>query len=459
LNELSFAIDLMILAAWIWLGWEISGALAARIPAGYRLAIAYPLGAGIYSFCLFIASWAGLGLNALSLGAIFLLLLAFVRWKERQQPSTGSADALTVDNAGRFEGRHILWLPVGAAILFVAGVAITRSYSSWDAAAIWAVKGYAIADEGSIFAGARWGAHGLSYPLNIPLLISVFRILEGDPLPGSKLIFVAFYVSLMAGCYRFWLDRNLSTLNAYLGVLLLATLPLLFEHGTIGYANLPMTTYVLMSVILGVQASGDARAEFMQLSLLLSGLAAWTRPEAVFLAPIVVLTFTLAIRVLMPSRPSRLRWALPGALVLILPQLFIANHGGEGVMTGAIQATAAAIGRGELRLDAVYTTIRTLGGMMLRPSIWGIVPAALILVPLANLPKLHPRRYPIPAVILAAACAAGLAIIAFYYLVAFTGDLRLWLDTGINRMFLPAGMLLLVWLITLTGEQERAQSR
>jgi high-affinity Fe2+/Pb2+ permease len=81
------------------------------------------------------------------------------------------------------------------------------------------------------------------------------------------------------------------------------------------------------------------------------------------------------------------------------------------------------------------------------------------LVPLANLPKLHPRRYPIPAVILAAACAAGLAIIAFYYLVAFTGDLRLWLDTGINRMFLPAGMLLLVWLITLTGEQERAQSR
>jgi hypothetical protein len=46
--------------------------------------------------------------------------------------------------------------------------------------------------------------------------------------------------------------------------------------------------------------------------------------------------------------------------------------------------------------------------------------------------------------LLAASAAVGAAIFIFYYLVSFSGDLEFWLGTGVERMFLPAGVL--AWL-------------
>ena len=105
--------------------------------------------------------------------------------------------------------------------------------------AIWAVKGYGIAREGTIWAAGHWGDHGLAYPLNLPLLIANYRF-TGDMLPASKLIAPLFYISLCVGCLRFWLQRDVSPLTASLGAIGLAATPLLFEHANVRVRQPPL---------------------------------------------------------------------------------------------------------------------------------------------------------------------------------------------------------------------------
>lgn len=79
---------------------------------------------------------------------------------------------------------------------------LTRAYSTYDGIANWTLKGYGMALERSIFAGAKWGGHVLSYPQNLPLTIAMFRLADGDILPGSKLLFPLFAFSLFLGINR-----------------------------------------------------------------------------------------------------------------------------------------------------------------------------------------------------------------------------------------------------------------
>ena len=43
-------------------------------------------------------------------------------------------------------------------------------------------------------------------------------------------------------------------------------------------------------------------------------------------------------------------------------------------------------------------------------------------------------------------------MVLFYYLVSFGGDVRFWLGTGVERMFLPSVILCFVGIVALTGD-------
>jgi len=422
------------------------------------LSIAFPLGSGVYTWFLFLISWIGIRLTAFTLittGILLLLLTSFLIVVKRKG-SNASPQKRKFRIFDRVKPGTLFAGVVFAVFVVLAVVlAVGRSYSSWDAMAIWSVKGYGIARGETIFAGANWGEFGLNYPLNTPLLIATFDTLSGDQLPGSKAIFPLLYSSLVLGCFVFLNRRRLSVPFAGLGALFIAATPLIFEHGTIGYANLPFGVFLALGVFHAIRGFLDEDRERQIVSGILLALAGWTRPEGVLIIPIVIVALFLALKISRRGEIHWRYWLVPIAIIVGPWLVFTTLHSEGSVMLTAAKEALTGIGNGHLRLDSFYLTARFMLRQLLTPSIWGVLfPVALILLAL-NLPKLRAREYPDIFASLFAAGAVTLSTVFHFYFVAFLGTQRSWLHTSANRMFLPAAILLTSWIFLLAGKDHQ----
>ncbi|MCJ7511503.1 MAG: hypothetical protein MUO23_00875, partial [Anaerolineales bacterium] len=162
------------------------------------LALAFPLGAGLVTFTLFLLSWTGLPLEPWLLLIVLMgwLVPGIVGWRR------GVSDWARRIARGASQARHgwgaremtlLLFLVAGVALS--VGMAVGLSYFEDDELAIWSTKGYGMVLEASVQGGVEWGAHGLAYPLNVPLQIGLFRLVTEDWIPISKVLFPLYYGS------------------------------------------------------------------------------------------------------------------------------------------------------------------------------------------------------------------------------------------------------------------------
>lgn len=432
------------------LGLLISKALAPRLGGLHALALAYPLGSGSLSLAMFMTSWLGASPDfraALVVYFIMVLPLACLYFL-RQLRNIATKEKHSWSRYGRSLIQDLLACGVFFSLASVAGyLAVWKSYSTWDAMSIWGIKGYAIAYEGTILAAGKWGSHGLSYPLNIPLQISLFSILGGDALPASKLISPSYYFSLLLGVYAFHMEQ-FGKPNAFMASLAVGTLPIIFMHATMGYANLPFAFYIAFGVLALYQAYGGGTKSLWPLGGILLGLAVWTRPEGLFMTAMIWAAFLATILILKRELGHR-HWASSVVLflVVILPwQVFLNAHGVHPMIRQAPATALASMRRGDLNLEAFYWIFRFLAGQLIDPSVWGVLLPLSLVVLVAN----HRRAMDIAlrdaAPLTMLMLAVGLSMVGYYYLVSFVGDLKFWLGSGVNRMFLPAGILGAIWV-------------
>jgi len=419
------------------------------------LALSYPLGGGLLTLAMFLASWMGSHLNPRSVLIVYSLLalplacVSFLRQRRRFAHSESSLE----NGRGRSSSYDYLVLGIFMVLALISGIlAVGRSYSTWDAIAIWGIKGYAIAHQGSIFAAEGWGSHGLSYPLNIPLQISLFSVWGSDALPASKLIFPAYYFSLLLGVYAFH-KEHLGKLYAFMGALVVGTLPIVFMHATMGYANLPFAIYIAFGVLALYQAYRGGPKRYGQLGGILLGLAVWTRPEGLVMTAMIWAAFLTTILVLRPDlTPRDLVLSIVLFLVVILPwQLFLKDHGANPLIQQAPRTALAAIGRADLHLEAFYWIFRFLVGQLIDLRVWGLILPLGFLVLAANYRRIKQITLRNTAPLTVMFIAVGLSMVGYYYLVSFVGDLKFWLGSGVNRMFLPAGIMGAIWVFHISG--------
>jgi len=447
LLDLSFIIILLIL-----------GVLVARILLQSRKTseigyLAFPLGAGIFSWILFLASWLGVPIILTTvLGVGFILvastaaLFLWTKKSDSEQNGIGGGSH-TKSQLQKLAPAFLLAGLLATSMILSVG----RSYSAWDAIAIWSIKGYGIAREGTIFAGAQWGAHGLSYPQNIPLLIASFKLLGGDLLPGSKLIFPLFYASLIAGCYQFWRHFKIPSSIAGLGALFVASIPVVFEHSTIGYVNLPFATYIALGCFLAIMGISDQDSKKQAISGILFGFACWTRPEGIFLVPIIVIALLIAFKISSLQPVRIIYWLLPILIIGGTWFVFLNQHSGPSHLSAGVQHLLQSTIQGQLPWEVLPKILRTLLRHAITLDTWGFVfPAAVVLV-ILNCRKLHPKRYPELFTLLAPMFVTAVAMIFFYVLGSFDADLDFMMSTGLDRMFLPFIVLTAAWTILLVG--------
>jgi hypothetical protein len=333
-------------------------------------------------------------------------------------------------------------------ILFAtsAFLAVGLSYFGWDDISNWVVKGYAIALQGSIFAGREWGNVGLSYPLNIPLLIALFRILDGNLLPGSKLLYPLFYASLLVGCYRFLVQHGIRCWVASLGMLLLATTPILYTHAYMGYTNLAFAFYLAMGLTWCADGMKDRGGRRAVLGGLLLAIALWTRPEGFVMCIAVVVGLAAGRELSCPRRDLRW-WALliPQAILGVSWFLFVRGQPLSSVDAYNFMALAwRGILAGQFHWSAFYTIFRFIAGQVVRFRDWGFLPLVTGAGFILGFRVKSLSQDPAYAGLFFATLTIGLALIGEHYMSVFSPGgiafLYQWLSLNFTRLAMPAGV-------------------
>jgi hypothetical protein len=320
---------------------------------------------------------------------------------------------------------------------------------------LWGVKGLRIAYSGSLATVTQWGTNTAQYPLNIPIMIASLQVMFDEILPASKMIFSGFYTALMLVIYSALVRSNLRRSIAGLATLLLATVPFVFRHSTIGYANMALSYYVVSAVILLAGSLRSPELGDSDGTLLLSGFffagAAWTRPEGLLISWLVsglilILAFLkrdihLSLRhvilLLMPIGVYTVFW-------FFLKGVIYDQQFGSDLVTPAL----AQITRGNLHIAEALFILRSTFSHIMRIKVWGVVGIGIIIALILSLVPILWRKS--LWVVFVSGFAYMLAILGFYFLASFdtVHDISWWVNTGLDRMLLPGFLLIWIWGIS-----------
>ena len=457
---LSLLLDILVILLVFAFGYGVVRLILRSVSLFEYLSLSFPVGVGIYTWLLFLLSWVGVPINLLALIIVALLgsgtvaiLLYFKRYQYNQRPAPIEQKS---ESTPRWFKRSTQGL-LGVLILLMILVSLARSYAEWDPLAIWSAKGYGIALEGTVTAGQRWGWHGLAYPLNIPLMISTFKIVSGDLIPGSKLIFVLFFSSTLAGIYCFWKRKGVGDITAYLGLLLLTTVPLFFKHGSTGYANFPLAAYVALGVIWGLEGLYQDRAEALWMGGLLLGLAGWTRAEGIMFALVAALGMML-IRFALYRKSIRPWGCLTPILLIDGAWLVFAWNFFEGTQLGeAVTSMIHLLPQGTLHFFALRAIATGFLQHAFSLDYWGFLFPVTLLFILLNFNTLKPRSHPTQFNFLAITILLSMVPIGLAYVASFLTEDNAFptFMASFDRYFFPPALLigiLGIWLAK-TGKE------
>jgi len=445
------------------------GALAARLLFGESswmgiLTLSVPVGLGLLTWCTFVVAWIlGGRIGIWTFIAVYLaivggaLSLALGRSRFRYT-SLNDAAGSGVRGARRLRISVASLTVTATCLLLLLSVAISigRAYSIYDDIANWALKGYATSQFGSIFAGKDWGGHVLAYPQNVPLGIAIFRMVDGDALPGSKLIFPAFLASLVSGCMWFWRRQGASPQLAAAGGLALVSLPVLFFHSTTGYANLPYTTYLVLGALWTASGLESCRPARVRIGSLLFGLAAWTRPEG--------FGFALAGLGLLWLTGSRRRLAAGTVANLALPFLIVSGmwlafgttyQVGEEI-GGTVRTFVSSLVGGTLDPEGAKFLAGYAARAFLAPTVWGAwMPLLAILAIAAILGGGRPRQAMVVSTGALGLCWLFGVLAMLYTAQPSHPDFKIFLDFSFDRAAFPGAVLLLWAALAASGGATR----
>jgi hypothetical protein len=453
----ALSLDLLIISALLILGAALAIAVAGRIDVMELLALGLPLGGGLLTWGVFLVSWAGVWITVstyIMMGAILLFVAGSIAWRDGDLRTMAVLAKKRANRPRSNRGTMAVSSALVVTACLVLGIELVisagRSYSIFDDMAIWSLKGYAIAAEKSIMAGQSWGGHGLAYPMNLPLLIGMFRQADGDVIPGSKLLFPLYGASLLIGCYRTWRRQGIPRSAGLTSVLFLQTIPVIFTHSTIGFANLPFTAYIVLGTLWCIEGLQEGRWRIAVVGAMMLGLAGWTRPEGIGFGVAILLALVGAI--VLGRRKIQLSplWLAP-ALIIPGVWLFFAHGYVAGDQAGrALQQFAQAVAQGRLPVAGLQRIGGFFVGRVASLQIWGFLWLAVVLLAFVGARGHSLSSNAVPLMATVAAVVAWIFPVGLFFVASLSEpDFATFLDVSFDRAFLPAAFLMtsaaLIW--------------
>jgi len=451
MTVVSFGIDILICASFAGIGFLVVHTFLSDQDRFTKLALSFGVGAGVTSWSLFVLSFIGLKLSIIMVSLTFISLaliwvLPVVLRRTSSLSVHKSSELILRPPWENVVSRSIL-LAVGILIGFNVLVSVGLSYYSWDGIAIWGVKGYGIASEGTIFAASEWGQTGTAFPMNIPIQIAIYKLLSGDLLPGSKMIFSLFFASLLLGTYRVLKELQVSNLVSLIGIFILATTPIVFQHATIAYTNLPFTFYICMGTFWGLRGLRQEKMTEIVFAGLLMALASWTRPEGIVLAASLLMVMIL-VQILRRRKIVHVFYAAVPIILIMAPWfVFTALHGTITEEFGLVRIAISGILDGVFHWHGLMAVMRFLAGQVVRYRDFGFTLAIILGSILLGLRYIKNVASDLTGELLMAGLVLGLAVIGVHYVFTYSPKedyVSVMLYYAFTRNFLPT-MVVLLW--------------
>ncbi|MGB2964453.1 MAG: glycosyltransferase family 39 protein [Anaerolineales bacterium] len=445
---LNIILPVFSLLVLIIMGYYFASVVLPELPAWSRVGIGYGVLMGAYSISCYLLLFLGLTESLkicfFLITSLFVGILIFA-----VQKKVISLDIISelFDWGSTLDIWTILIVILGGLFVFLA---VGAGFHTSDAYVLWGAKAVGLVAEGLSGVITR-GTNTTIYPLHIPMLIGMFLDTFGDILPAAKLFFPLYYLSLLLVVYGFFKERADTTL-AGLSTLVLATIPLLARHARIGYANLPLTFYLVVGVILFIRAISESDAGFQRVLWIMSGvfyaLAIWTRPEGLVLVIGILIASLSWLLFFRKRNPIHKVWLIGIAPLLLWVGWKITSsrfYIGIDPVEGNLETLLQQFSKGNYHLKDFSLILRYFWKQLYDFQTWGAVGvgslAAIVVFILTS------SKQPIKLWILWMTSASILVIIvAIYFVFAFdpSNEMDWWLTSGFNRMIMP-GMTLL-WL-------------
>ncbi|MFQ5922465.1 MAG: hypothetical protein ACE5M4_06440 [Anaerolineales bacterium] len=459
-------VDALLALGLFFLGSLVVGALVWEPGWEHLLPLGWPLGMGLLTFGVFLLGWAGADIVPATFAGAFVVLagvLILIRYRRYGKVSPIPSLREALSGLGRVSTPGLLSLLAIAATILLVGVAtaisVGRAYSTFDGIANWAIKGYAIAHESSIFAGINWGKHGLAYPQNIPLLIALFRVVDGDVLPGSKLVAPFLTASMLGGCFVSWRRAGVDQVPSGIATLGLATIPLFFFHATIGYVNVPFTAYLVLGTLFLGRGIVDSNRSSSTFGSLLLGFAAWTRPEGIGFGVVIILALMIG-GWLLNRRPTVWASGLLPFLVVSGAWLTFSNQYVVGDEIGQLlREFLPAVQAGQIRTQPLSDLLAYVGIAFRAWRVWGLMAVAIPVLIAFGVAKIRPRNNAMAYLVGLAGLASLLFPGGMFYVAGYTPGYGMdFLGDSFDRAMFPAVALLFWSGVTMAFASRRARS-
>lgn len=259
-----------------------------------RLGISFMLGFGIFTLLMFCYSSLGIRITtestllALGIGVGFLLVL-FKLFKRR----------FSINLVGLVKSfktfsllEKIIVFIISA--LIVGSLAITLYFpvNAWDAIVLYDFRAKIIVQQGFYTQIAGNFSYFTGYPLFTSLSHTLVYLFGGN---NPQFLYSFMYTSMIFIFYsnlREFVDRNLSLVAS----LILATTPVIFDHSTFAYTNLPYTVFLATGTMyLFTWIVKKKNIGYLILSAVLTGLSAWTRVSEPFWAINILILVSLSV--------------------------------------------------------------------------------------------------------------------------------------------------------------------
>ena len=419
-----------------------------------KLSLASGFGLGIFSVVFLVVRVLGLTrLIAVDTAVLLLLLVGY------SLPRSGAA----LTPGREYEDfdpppwvRRILAASLLIAVLASVGNGVLRSIAhphgdGWDAFSIWNLHAR------FLFLGGDHWRNGFSalipwshpdYPLLLPAAIAHFWSYLGhdDPVVPSVIGLLLTFSTLTLLVSSLAVLRG--SVAAMLGGLVLSSTPFFVEQGTSQYADVPLSFFMLASLVLLNLAGGGylenhpSPTGSVLLSGLAAGFAAWTKNEGLlfFVALVLAQTWVFALRPFrdstdgQSSRSWRLMAGFLGGAAPVLVMVFWFKH--SLATPGDLFSTPRIILDKVLTPGRYWTILQWFAKAFLRFGSWWIVPGtlAMLVFRLLTRGKRCPVREPLFWV---SAISLGLVLSGYFAIYVITPrDLYWHLRFSLNRLFL-----------------------
>lgn len=216
---------------------------------------------------------------------------------------------------------------LGVALLNFTLRTINQPYGNWDAWWMWNLRARFLFEGGPFWERAfsdplQWS--NPDYPLLLPTNVArIWTYLGEEALVGSALIAFTFSfatLALLVSAVRLLRGRT----QAYAGGLILLATAYFVEHGAAQYADMPLSFFILATIVLlnlQDEASGS-KAGLLSLAGLAAGFAAFTKNEGLLFLVCVVLARSL-VMMARKSRRAAFRSEIRPFLLALLPVLLV----------------------------------------------------------------------------------------------------------------------------------------